>query len=65
MLPNKRLSSLDTGDKSFLSGISEQVARTIIQLGVDISAMHTVAQLSEGIELALHLVGKTITKRGE
>ncbi len=50
------------GAKTILTGISAQVARTIIQLGVDISAMHTVAQLSEGIELALEFVGKRITQ---
>ncbi len=52
------------GAQTILTGISAQVARTIIQLGVDISAMRTVAQLSEGIELALQVVGKSITKSG-
>lgn len=49
------------GAKTILSGISAQVARTIVQLGVDISTMYTVAELSEGIELALGLVGKQIS----
>ena len=49
------------GAKTILTGISAQVARTIVQLGVDISTMYTVAELSEGIELALGLVGKKIT----
>lgn len=49
------------GGKVILTGISAQVARTIVQLGVDISSMYTVAELSEGIELALGLVGKQIT----
>lgn len=48
------------GGKVILTGISAQVARTIVQLGVDISSMYTVAELSEGIELALGLVGKQI-----
>jgi rsbT co-antagonist protein RsbR len=51
------------GAQTILTGISAQVARTIIQLGVDISAMHTVARLQEGIELALELVGKSIESR--
>ncbi|MGH7295996.1 MAG: protoglobin domain-containing protein [Polyangiaceae bacterium] len=53
------------GAQTILTGISAQVARTIVQLGVDISAMHTRSRLQEGIELALDLVGKAITeKRG-
>jgi rsbT co-antagonist protein RsbR len=50
------------GGKVILTGISAQVARTIVQLGVDISTMYTVAELAEGIELALTLVGKQISK---
>jgi rsbT co-antagonist protein RsbR len=53
------------GAQTILTGISAQVARTIVQLGVDISVMHTRSRLQEGIELALDLVGKAITeKRG-
>jgi len=48
------------GAETILTGITAQVARTIIQLGVDISAMHTLSRLAEGIELALSLVGKSI-----
>ena len=48
------------GAQTILTGISAQVARTIVQLGVDISAMHTLARLADGIELALSLVGKSI-----
>jgi rsbT co-antagonist protein RsbR len=51
------------GARTILTGISAQVARTIIQLGVDISAMDTLSRLSEGIELALSLVGKAITEK--
>ena len=50
------------GAKTILTGISAQVARTIVQLGVDISAMQTRSSLSEGIELALAMVGRTITE---
>jgi rsbT co-antagonist protein RsbR len=52
------------GAKTILTGISAQVARTIIQLGVDISAMETQSRLSDGIELALSLIGKSITAKG-
>jgi rsbT co-antagonist protein RsbR len=49
------------GAKTILTGITAQVARTIVQLGVDISTMETRARLADGIELALGLVGKRIT----
>jgi rsbT co-antagonist protein RsbR len=48
------------GAETILTGITAQVARTIIQLGVDISTMHTLSRLAEGIELALSLNGKAI-----
>jgi rsbT co-antagonist protein RsbR len=48
------------GAKTILTGISAQVARTMVQLGVDISEMHTVSRLSKGIELALSMIGKSI-----
>jgi len=53
------------GAETILTGITAQVARTIVQLGVDISTMHTLSRLAEGIELALSLIGKSIqsTKR--
>jgi rsbT co-antagonist protein RsbR len=51
------------GAKTILTGISAQIARTIVQLGVDISSMHTRSKLAEGIELALSLAGKTIAKK--
>ena len=35
----------------------------MVQLGVDVSSMRTVSRLSDGIELALSLVGKTITDK--
>lgn len=51
------------GARTILTGISAQVARTIVQLGVDISSMHTLHRLADGIELALGLVGKAITPK--
>jgi rsbT co-antagonist protein RsbR len=53
------------GAETILTGITAQVARTIVQLGVDISGMHTRSRLSEGIELALGLVGKSIQTKAE
>lgn len=51
------------GAETVLTGITAQVARTMVQLGVDVSTMHTVSRLSDGIELALGLVGKTIADK--
>lgn len=51
------------GAETIVTGISAHVARTIIQLGVDISAMHTLARLADGIELALSIVGREIRER--
>lgn len=51
------------GADTILTGITAQVARTMVQLGVDVSSMHTVSRLSDGIELALGMVGKAITEK--
>jgi rsbT co-antagonist protein RsbR len=51
------------GSQTILTGISASVARTVVQLGVEITRMHTRAKLSEGIELALSIVGKKITSK--
>jgi rsbT co-antagonist protein RsbR len=48
------------GADTILTGIAAKVARTIVRLGVDISTMHTLSRLSEGIELALALEAKSI-----
>jgi len=52
------------GAETIVTGISAQVARTIVQLGVDISAMHTRSRLGDGIEVALAMVGKSISDKG-
>jgi rsbT co-antagonist protein RsbR len=52
------------GAETIVTGISAQVARTIVQLGVDISSMRTRARLGDGIEMALAMVGKTISDQG-
>jgi rsbT co-antagonist protein RsbR len=53
------------GAQTILTGISASVARTVVQLGVEITRMHTRAKLSEGIELALSIVGKAITSKNK
>jgi rsbT co-antagonist protein RsbR len=51
------------GAQSILTGISASVARTVIQLGVEITNIETRSKLSEGIELALSIVGKKIASK--
>jgi rsbT co-antagonist protein RsbR len=53
------------GGQTILTGISASVARTVVQLGVEITRMHTRAKLSEGIELALSILGKAITSKSK
>ncbi len=52
------------GAQVVLTGITPEVARTVVQLGVDISSMHTKSRLSDGITLALAMLGKAIHDRG-
>lgn len=51
------------GTQTILTGISAQVARTIVKLGVDVSSMRTLSRLADGIELGLSIVGKQITSK--
>lgn len=51
------------GARTILSGISPMIAKTVIQLGLDISAMHTRSQLSEGLELAFDLVAESRSRK--
>jgi len=51
------------GAQTILTGISAMVARTIVQLGIEITSMHTTTKLSDGIELALDIVGKKVTSK--
>jgi len=49
------------GAHTILTGISPEVARTIIRIGVDITTMHTLSRLADGISLALSMVGRVVT----
>jgi rsbT co-antagonist protein RsbR len=51
------------GAQTVITGISAHVARTIVQLGIDISTISTSSRLAEGIEMALALVGKAISTK--
>jgi rsbT co-antagonist protein RsbR len=49
------------GAQTILTGISPQVARTIVELGVSLAGLHTQNTLADGLELALSLIDKRIT----
>ena len=51
------------GAETVLTGISASVARTVVQLGVELTRVDTRAKLSEGIEVALSIVGKRISSK--
>jgi rsbT co-antagonist protein RsbR len=51
------------GAQTVLTGISASVARTVVQLGVEITKVDTRAKLSEGIEVALSILGKKIASK--
>jgi len=48
------------GAEVVLTGISPEVARTLVRLGIEIASMHTRSSLADGIDLALSLVGLEI-----
>lgn len=52
------------GAESILTGISPLVAKTIVRLGIDITAMHTRSRLAAGIDLAMQIVERGPTPRG-
>lgn len=51
------------GAESILTGISPLVAKTIVRLGIDISAMHTRSRLAAGIDLAMSIVKRGTAPR--
>lgn len=51
------------GAETIVTGIGVSAARTLIQLGVDVSSITTTAQLAEGLDLALAIVGKAVGRR--
>jgi len=52
------------GAQTIVTGISEAVAETVVELGIDWSGIKTLADLQAGINYALALVGKRITAPG-
>ncbi len=51
------------GASAVITGVSSEIAQTLVDLGVDLSTMNTVGDLQGGIEEAERLLGYEVTRR--
>jgi rsbT co-antagonist protein RsbR len=50
------------GASVILTGLSPEIAQTLVTIGVDLDKMNTVGDLQGGVEEAEHLLGFKVTK---
>jgi rsbT co-antagonist protein RsbR len=53
------------GASVVITGVSSEIAQTLVDLGVDVSAMNTVGDLQGGIEEAERLLGYKVSRTSE
>jgi rsbT co-antagonist protein RsbR len=53
------------GASVIITGLSSEIALTLVTIGLDLSKMNAVGDLQGGIEEAEHLLGYEVTRAGE